>query len=335
MRHPTCRILRRSRLLLAAAMLALVWASAAAADSDRGQLRDRLAFMDSRHAPAAQVGAERPRGQAHSRPARGDRSAQGFARRRGSRQARPADRDGELRREDQRLPHRAEQGPGRRRRARLRQGQRRGARPDGRRRRGARAEPRLRRHPRHAPPELRAEGERDHGLRQRRQGERRQERPHHQRHRLAGRLARGRARRDARLSAGQAVVAAKQNVGGAAAPVTSSADELSTRFASGDRAKLVYFQALDGLTLAYKTLLIDDGYLIVVDAGSGKLLYRDSILDSANGLAWTTARVRPPAAPSARTTSTARTALGLRRRSTRSSAPTRACRATTPGSTAT
>ena len=36
-------------------MLALVWASAAVADSDRGQPRDRLAFMDSRHAPAAQA----------------------------------------------------------------------------------------------------------------------------------------------------------------------------------------------------------------------------------------------------------------------------------------
>ena len=88
------------------------------------------------------------------------------------------------------------------------------------------------------------------------------------------------------ISAGQAVVAAKQNVGGAAVPVTSSADDLSTRFASGDVTQLVYFKTLDGLTLAYKTLLIDDGYLVVVDAGSGKILYRDSILDSANGLAW-------------------------------------------------
>ena len=41
-----------------------------------------------------------------------------------------------------------------------------------------------------------------------------------------------------------------------------------------------------GLTLAYRTLLVDDGYLVVVDAASGKVLYRDSFTDSANGLAW-------------------------------------------------
>ena len=52
MRHPTDRVLRRSALLVAA-MLALVWASAAAAGTD-GKPSDRLAFMDSRHAPAAQ-----------------------------------------------------------------------------------------------------------------------------------------------------------------------------------------------------------------------------------------------------------------------------------------
>ena len=197
--------------------------------------------------PGGAGGPERPHSQAHSRHSRGDRSSQGFARSRGSREARPADRDGKLRREDERLPHRAERGPGRSRGARLRQGQRRSTRPDGQRRRGARAEPRLRRHPRHPPSELRAEGERCHGLRQRRQGQRRQGRPHHQRDRLARRLARGRARRDTGISAAQAVLAAKQNVGaGAARPVTTSADELSTRFASGDVAQLVYFKTLDG-----------------------------------------------------------------------------------------
>ena len=50
--------------------------------------------------------------------------------------------------------------------------------------------------------------------------------------------------------------------------------------------KLVYFKTLNGLTLAYRTLLVNDGYLIVVDAASGKVLYRDSFKDSANGLAF-------------------------------------------------
>jgi hypothetical protein len=50
----TRRILRRPSALLAAAILTLVWVSAAHA-GEGGQLRDRLAFMDSRHAPAAQA----------------------------------------------------------------------------------------------------------------------------------------------------------------------------------------------------------------------------------------------------------------------------------------
>ena len=156
------------------------------------------------------------------------------------------------------------------------------------RRRGARAEPRLRRHPRHPPPELRAEGERSHGLRQRRQGQRRQGRPHHQRDRLARRLTRWRTRGDAGDHARpRPSLAAKQNVGAAAAPAaTTSNDDLTTNFSSGDATKLVYFKTLNGLTLAYRTLLVNDGYLIVVDAASGKVLYRDSFKDSANGLAF-------------------------------------------------
>ena len=60
----------------------------------------------------------------------------------------------------------------------------------------------------------------------------------------------------------------------------------TTKFSSGDATQLVYFKTVSGLTLAYKTLLVDDGYLVVVDAASGKVLYRDSFTDTANGLAW-------------------------------------------------
>jgi hypothetical protein len=89
------------------------------------------------------------------------------------------------------------------------------------------------------------------------------------------------------ISAAQAILAAKQNVGADAAPAASTTGgDLTTHFSSGDVTQLVYFKTLDGLALAYKTLLVDDGYLTVVDAASGKVLYRDSFTDSANGLAW-------------------------------------------------
>src|SRR3954471_4031989 len=89
------------------------------------------------------------------------------------------------------------------------------------------------------------------------------------------------------ITASQAVLAAKQNVGADAAPAASTTDgDLTTSFSSGDATKLVYFKTVEGLTLAYRTLLVDDGYLVVVDAASGKVLYRDSFTDSANGLAW-------------------------------------------------
>ena len=44
----------RSIAALAAATFALLWTSAALAGDAGSQLRDRLAFMDSRHAPVAQ-----------------------------------------------------------------------------------------------------------------------------------------------------------------------------------------------------------------------------------------------------------------------------------------
>ena len=69
------------------------------------------------------------------------------------------------------------------------------------------------------------------------------------------------------ISAAQAFLAAKQNVGVVAAPEASTSDgDLTTKFSSGDATQLVYFKTVSGLSLAYKTLLVDDGYLVVVDA---------------------------------------------------------------------
>ncbi len=88
------------------------------------------------------------------------------------------------------------------------------------------------------------------------------------------------------ITAAEAIVAAKRDVGAAAPPVTSTQQGDLTTFASGDNAKLVYFKTVGGLRLAYRTLLLKDGYISIVDAGTGRVLYRDSTVDSANGLAW-------------------------------------------------
>ncbi|WP_433298915.1 M36 family metallopeptidase [Actinoplanes sp. CA-030573] len=63
----------------------------------------------------------------------------------------------------------------------------------------------------------------------------------------------------------------------------------ATTFSTGDRAQLVVFQSLVGPRLAWQTLSYPDAkrlFLHVVDAANGRVLYRQSLTDSDNGLAW-------------------------------------------------
>lgn len=63
----------------------------------------------------------------------------------------------------------------------------------------------------------------------------------------------------------------------------------TTVFSNGDRAELVYFMTVSGPRLAWQTLTSPTSremYTSVVDAGSGKVLYRQSLVDNDNGLAW-------------------------------------------------
>ena len=94
------------------------------------------------------------------------------------------------------------------------------------------------------------------------------------------------------ISADKARVAATQSVEAAAKPATATAKggaRRSTVFSTGERADLAYFMTLGGLRLAWQTLTMPnsrDIYLSIVDAASGKVLYRQSLVDSDNGLAW-------------------------------------------------
>ena len=94
------------------------------------------------------------------------------------------------------------------------------------------------------------------------------------------------------LAAGTAVGAALRDAGGTLLPVTSTvaADAVrTTRFASGDQASLVLFHDLAGTHLGWQvTAHVDEAhaYVDVIDAGSGSVLHRQSIVDHATGLAW-------------------------------------------------
>ena len=70
-------------------------------------------------------------------------------------------------------------------------------------------------------------------------------------------------------------------------PLTS--DEGGVTLKTGDNAKLVYFKTLNDLVLAWQTLVTGgDGYMYqsVVDAATGKVLWRQTLTHSANGLVW-------------------------------------------------
>jgi extracellular elastinolytic metalloproteinase len=94
------------------------------------------------------------------------------------------------------------------------------------------------------------------------------------------------------ITASAARDAAIQNV--AATPTAAAATDKggarrSTEFSNGDTAGLVYFMTAGGLRLAWQTLTSPSSremYLSIVDAGSGKVLYRDSLVDSDTGSTW-------------------------------------------------
>ncbi len=60
-----------------------------------------------------------------------------------------------------------------------------------------------------------------------------------------------------------------------------------TEFSGHDHAKLVVFQTLAGPRLGWQTLTMREGFVHVIDAQSGRTLFRQSIVAKDNGNAWT------------------------------------------------
>ena len=90
----------------------------------------------------------------------------------------------------------------------------------------------------------------------------------------------------AKLSGAQARDAAVKDAGGSSRTSVASigtGPEKLTTFASGDRAKLVAFAAPGGMRLAWQTYTLDEGYLHVVDAATGRVLYRQDLRFEDNG----------------------------------------------------
>ncbi|AGL15988.1 M36 family metallopeptidase [Actinoplanes sp. N902-109] len=95
-----------------------------------------------------------------------------------------------------------------------------------------------------------------------------------------------------KLSAAQARDAAVRDTKGSSrttvVKAAKTADQATT-FASGDRAKLVAFATTAGLRLAWQTYTLDEGYLHVLDAETGRVLYRQDLVVNDNApsaLAW-------------------------------------------------
>ncbi len=91
------------------------------------------------------------------------------------------------------------------------------------------------------------------------------------------------------LTAGQARQAAVSDVHGSSkAAVRSQAGtpDRRTVFRGGDRASLVAFATLAGVRSAWQTISMEEGYLHVIDAATGRTLYRQNLRASDTGRVW-------------------------------------------------
>ncbi len=97
----------------------------------------------------------------------------------------------------------------------------------------------------------------------------------------------------AKLTAAQARDAAVLDAKGTSktsVKTQSAAAEKATTFASGDKAQLVAFQTAGGTRLAWQVITRKEGYLHVLDAQTGRVLFRQSLVQHDRGpdaLVWT------------------------------------------------
>jgi hypothetical protein len=90
----------------------------------------------------------------------------------------------------------------------------------------------------------------------------------------------------AKVTAAGARTAAVKDVYGTSAAKATKAETGATRkttFSDGGNAKLVWFQSAAGPRLAWQTISVDEGYVHVVDAAGGEVLYRQSTVDGDTG----------------------------------------------------
>ena len=100
------------------------------------------------------------------------------------------------------------------------------------------------------------------------------------------------------ITAGQAILVARSNVGEGATMAPSTTTGGQTDFADGDSAKLVYFKTVNGLVLGYRTIVFGshDAWTTVVDAANSKVLYRQTLSSDANPVNGSVWDYRPGAA---------------------------------------
>ena len=90
----------------------------------------------------------------------------------------------------------------------------------------------------------------------------------------------------AKLTAAKAREAAVADVFGTSAATVKNAASGVTTFSDGGNARPVLFQTVSGPRLAWQTLTMDQGFLHVVDAASGAVLFRQNLVASDHGQVW-------------------------------------------------
>jgi extracellular elastinolytic metalloproteinase len=93
----------------------------------------------------------------------------------------------------------------------------------------------------------------------------------------------------AKLTAAKARAAAVEDVFGdstATAQGAASGPAKITKFSDGGNAQLVMFQTASGPRLAWQTLAMDEGFLHVVDATDGAVLFRQNLVAADHGQVW-------------------------------------------------
>ncbi|WP_433377447.1 M36 family metallopeptidase [Actinoplanes sp. CA-142083] len=85
---------------------------------------------------------------------------------------------------------------------------------------------------------------------------------------------------------GARAAAVKDVFGTSSAKATKTAGTTTT-FSDNGNAKLVWFQTASGPRLAWQTIVVDEGYVHVIDAASGEVLYRRNTIANDTADVWT------------------------------------------------